>query len=261
MKITILTSNSLRHKFIANTVASQADETIVVSECVPQASVVSPGSESSRDSIAAHFKLRDQTEQTFFGDHATFHSPTLPVVYKEANSLFVYETLKRFKPDLALVFGASIISEPLLSLIPKGRFLNLHLGLSPYYRGSGTNFWPFVNGELGYVGATLLHLDAGIDTGDILAHVRPSIEGGDNVHTVGCKTIQASGRWLVRAVEELKAGKPFNRIAQWAVTNERYYKKIDFNEAVLDQYYVKLKNGLVESYLRAPTDPPRLIDS
>ena len=48
--------------------------------------------------------------------------------------------------DVVLVFGTGILREALLSAFP-GRLINIHLGLSPYYRGAGTNFWPLVNGE------------------------------------------------------------------------------------------------------------------
>ena len=75
------------------------------------------------------------------------------------------------RPDVVLVFGTGILREPLLSAFD-GRIINIHLGLSPYYRGAGTNFWPLVNREPEYVGATIHYLDAGIDTGPMLAHAQ-----------------------------------------------------------------------------------------
>ena len=39
------------------------------------------------------------------------------------------------------------------------KILNLHLGISPYYKGSGTNYFPLVNNEPQYVGATFMFLD------------------------------------------------------------------------------------------------------
>ena len=50
------------------------------------------------------------------------------------------------------------------------KFLNVHLGLSPYYRGSGTNVWPLINTEPDMVGATLC-IDAGIDNGEIIHQI------------------------------------------------------------------------------------------
>ena len=166
MKIVILTSNSLRHKFLANTLSSYCDDALIISECKPQNLSFNDSKELTE--IENHFLLRDETEKSFFPNDNYFIPKTLPILYKEVNSEYIYEIIKSFKPDAMFVFGSSIIREPLISLLPPGHIINLHLGLSPYYRGSGTNFWPFVNSELEYLGSTILHLDAGIDTGDIL---------------------------------------------------------------------------------------------
>jgi hypothetical protein len=47
-------------------------------------------------------------------------------------------------PDLIISYGCSIIKRPLIEYFDK-KFINIHLGLSPYYKEGGTNFWPFVN--------------------------------------------------------------------------------------------------------------------
>ena len=139
------------------------------------------------------------------------------------------------------------------------RFINLHLGLSPYYRGSGTNFWPFVNKELEYVGSTILHLDPGIDTGDIISHVQPKFEHDDDVHTIGCKVIEESVTTLIKIIEMVKKGKELQRIKQWNVPNSRYYKNNDFNEDILKKYKQNLENGLIANYLAASKDNLKLV--
>ncbi|MBI4118616.1 MAG: hypothetical protein HY455_03720 [Parcubacteria group bacterium] len=256
MRIVVFTSNALRHKYIANTLAKSASECLVVSECKSYDGVV-PSEESAL--VKKHFALRLETEQKFFGEHETFHAPTLPILHKEVNTPFVYEAVKRFRPDAAFVFGSWILKEPLLSLIPSGKFINMHLGLSPYYRGSGTNFWPIVNKEPQYVGATLLHIDAGIDSGDIIAHVRPQIAPEDTVHTLGCKTIVEGGKALLAILETLESGKALQRTKQWAGGEDKFYKKIDFNEGVLKKYYEILESGILSKYLEERPSDPRLI--
>lgn len=257
MKIVILTSNGLRHKFLANSLASKADDTLVVSECKQNDSINTDSEDQS--TINEHFRLRNETEKIFFPNNDFFTTKTLPILYKEVNLDYVYQAIKKFHPDMMFIFGSYIIREPLLSLMPPDRTINLHLGLSPYYRGSGTNFWPFVNNELEYVGSTILHLDSGIDTGDIICHTRPEIELGDNVHTVGCKVILSSVNSLIRIMEMIKEGKKLNRIEQWSV-NDKYYKTIDFNEKILLKYKNNLENGLIENYLSKPKKLIKLID-
>ena len=109
-------------------------------------------------------------------------------------------------PDVVLVFGTGILREPLLSAFD-GRIINIHLGLSPYYRGAGTNFWPLVNREPEYVGATIHYLDAGIDTGPILAHARPTIARGDGPHDIGNKTIVAAARRAAAGGDRTRGGR------------------------------------------------------
>lgn len=257
MKIVVLTSNSLRHKFLANTLSSYCDDALIISECKPQTSSFNDSKNFTE--IENHFLLRDQTEKSFFPNDNYFIPKTLPIIYKEANSPYVYEAIKNFKPDILIVFGSSIIKEPLISLLPVGHIINLHLGISPYYRGSGTNFWPFVNDELEYLGSTILHLDAGIDTGDIICHVRPNIELNDNVHTVGCKIIKSSVESLIKIIKLLDGGKKLNRVKQWEV-KDRYYKTKDFDETALSKYKNNLKNNMIKNYLESEDKKITLVD-
>ena len=256
MKIAIFTGNSIRHKFVANSLTKEVDDSLIISESTISDSLSIPSELDA--SITEHFNLRHNTEKEFFSQNDFFVGNVMPILYKEVNLPFVFESVKKFNPDLMFVFGSSIIKKPLLSLTPN-KFVNLHLGISPYYRGSGTNFWPFVNNELEYVGSTLLHLDPGIDTGDIIAHVRPQFEKNDNVHTIGCKVIQESTKYLVKIINMIKLGKSLPRIKQWNISDERYYKKNDFDESTLSQYYINIKNGIVEEFLNNKKKDIKLI--
>lgn len=256
MNVVIFTSNAIRHMYVANMLAERADRALIVSECKPHDTL---SFEGDKTSVQKHFQLRYETERAFFAGHDVFSASTLPILHKEVNMPYVYEVVKKFKPTMAYVFGSWIIKDPLLSLIPQGKFINLHLGLSPYYRGSGTNFWPFVNKELEYVGATILHIDSGIDTGDILAHVVPQFEENDTVHTIGCKVIRESARTLVHVMGMVRAGKTLPRTPQWEVQESHYYRSRDFNEEALARYYENLHGGMIGEYIRAPKKSPRLI--
>ena len=80
----------------------------------------------------------------------------------------------RLQPDLIAVFGTSLMRGELLK---QGRLgiVNLHGGLSPEYRGADCTFWALYNGEPEKVGCTLHWIDAGIDTGSLIAHVSPEV--------------------------------------------------------------------------------------
>ena len=123
-------------------------------------------------------------------------------------------------------YGCSIIQEPLLSVFD-GRFVNVHLGLSPYYRGSGTNFWPLVNKEPEFVGATFMHIDSGIDTGEIIHQIRADYFWGDTPSSIGNRLIlkmSATLKDLILNFDNLHVNLP-----KASTCESKVYKKIDFS--------------------------------
>ena len=258
MKVIILTSDGLRHKFFANSLSSELDDTLIISESKQT------NSENLKlnntNLIDEHFKLRNKTEESFFPNDSSFIKEVLSIPYKDINREDIFQKIKEFKPDIIFIYGSSIIKEPLLSFTTKIPTFNLHLGISPYYRGSGTNFWPFVNEELEYVGSTILHINSGIDTGKIICHTRPKIEFDDDVHSIGCKVIQSSVQSLLKIMKMVDKGITPLSNSQWSVDNERYYKTSDFNEKVLLKYKNNLKNGLIKNYLSNPKKIIKLVN-
>ncbi|MBM6715564.1 methionyl-tRNA formyltransferase [Gemmiger formicilis] len=108
-------------------------------------------------------------------------------------------------PDLVVVVAYGRILPPeLLHIAPLG-CINLHVSLLPKYRGSAPIQWSVLNGDP-ETGVTIMQLDEGCDTGDILMVERvpigPETTSGelfDQVSAIGART-------LVTAVEKLAAG-------------------------------------------------------
>ncbi len=73
-----------------------------------------------------------------------------------------------------------IIRPPVLTLFP-GRAVNLHVSLLPWNRGADPNFWSFVEGTP--KGVTIHHLDAGVDTGDLIVQKEVAPAPGDTLST------------------------------------------------------------------------------
>jgi methionyl-tRNA formyltransferase len=77
------------------------------------------------------------------------------------------ETLSALRPEIGLsVFFGYIFRQDVLSLFPAG-CLNLHSSYLPYNRGAYANVWSIVDRTP--AGVTLHYVDAGVDTGDIVA--------------------------------------------------------------------------------------------
>jgi len=86
----------------------------------------------------------------------------------------ILEQVRRLDPDLGLVYGGPIL-KPELFRIPKIGTLGIHHGRLPEYRGKKTTFWEMFNGEA-LAGITIQSIDAGIDTGRVIARSAVPIE-------------------------------------------------------------------------------------
>ena len=173
---------------------------------------------------------------------------SLSTLFVLTNFKYLFAATKEIinqNPDLIIAYGCSIIKGPLLNVF-EGRFLNLHLGLSPYYRGAGTNFWPLVNGEPEYVGATFMYIDDGIDTGAIVHQIRARMFLGDTPHQIGNRLIadcavQYCG--IIRNVDRLRPVAP-------SACDGKLYKRSDFSVQSVLGLYNAFDNGMIESYLQ-----------
>ncbi|HEX6323299.1 MAG TPA: formyl transferase [Vicinamibacterales bacterium] len=113
--------------------------------------------------------------------------PAVPAVEEypmhDLNSDAGVALVRSLKPDILAVCGTGLL-EPRVFESASQAAINLHLGLSPRYRGSHCVFWPLFNGEPEWIGLTVHHVDRGIDAGPILAQRRPAIEGDDVVDSL-----------------------------------------------------------------------------
>lgn len=157
----------------------------------------------------------------------------------DAATLHEPESLARLsalKPALGLsVFFGTILRPQLLCLFPDGA-VNLHPSYLPYNRGANPNVWSIIDGTP--AGVTLHYIDAGIDTGDIVAQQRVCVCATDTGATLYRKLEQASIDLFQSAWPQLAAGSiprrpqppaigPTHRVRDLAVIDEidlnRYY--------------------------------------
>jgi folate-dependent phosphoribosylglycinamide formyltransferase PurN len=263
MRAILLTSTFRRHVFVANTAAARCDLVGVWQEEKSFRPERYAHNSDDEAVIQRHFAARDDAEAAYFaGDTAVRLGRGAAHRVVPAGACSDSAEVARMsaaRPDVVLVFGTGILREPLLSAF-EGRIINIHLGLSPYYRGAGTNFWPLVNREPEYVGATIHYLDAGIDTGPILSHARPHIDRADGPHDIGNKTIVAAADSLLRAAAGHIAGTA-RAVPQWS--GGRLYQRKDFSADAVRALYRNFESGMIDEYLasRASRDAAlRLIE-
>ena len=235
MRLVIFTSSCLRHMAFAKRVCQSKSVEVLQIFFESGNQLQKIVNARKNNSIQSnHLLARDQAEKDVFNLFLKYSSDSYPSEsYVERDwfsSLDCLKKLEKINPDLILVYGTSIIKGEIISRF-NGRILNVHLGLSPYYRGSGTNYFPFVNNEPEYCGATYMFLDAGIDTGQIIHQTRPLLFPTDSFH-------QLSNRFLIKVFDDyVKIVENFDKIVNMdsikisSSNNARYfYKKKDFTD-------------------------------
>ena len=116
------------------------------------------------------------------------------------------EAIAAYKPDLMVVTAyGRILPGPLLSLPRLGTF-NVHGSLLPNYRGAAPSQWALINKEA-ETGVTIMQMDEGLDTGDMLLPAAIPIDPADTTATLAPKLAALGGEALVRALDLLKEGK------------------------------------------------------
>jgi len=249
MQILVLTSTFRRHNFVINTLVSSFDVVGVWQEAKSFKALRFADTADEETLITDHFTLRDAAEAKYFPGHS---KPRLSrgavhrrIPVAAINDSSEIARMEACKPDVVAVFGTGLLSRGIIERFG-GRIINIHLGLSPYYRGAGTNFWPLVNREPEAVGATILYLDAGIDTGDIIGHVRPDVLPEDGPHDVGNKAITAAAQGLLLAVRAHVAGR-VRAVPQ--TEGGRLYQRKDFSASAVQQLRDNFATGMISEYL------------
>ncbi len=116
------------------------------------------------------------------------------------------EELKKYQADIYIVaaFG-QILSQEILDM-PRYGCLNIHASLLPKYRGASPIQHAILRGEE-RTGVTIMQMDAGIDTGDMLYRKEIPIEGTDNYESLHDRLMVLGGEAIVEALPLLEQGR------------------------------------------------------
>jgi folate-dependent phosphoribosylglycinamide formyltransferase PurN len=235
-RIAVFTGNQPRHLALVHKLANQGQDLFVVQEC----STLFPG--LVKDALpqskvmADYFAQVREAERIVFGG-VNFSPPgvrTLAIRAGDLNSVGLEVLEPALSADLIVVFGSSFIKGELCDRLVEKRTLNIHLGTSPYYRGSACNFWALYDGRPEYVGATVHLLTRGLDSGAMLFHALPKAEAVDGF-VLGMKAVAVAQDALVHYLEKGTLGL-LDPILQQKERQIRYSKISEFNDSVAEEY-------------------------
>ncbi|MBD1158876.1 hypothetical protein IDG58_01635 [Pelagibacterales bacterium SAG-MED19] len=246
-KIILLTANEQRHLYAASFLSSQKniDLRLVIHE--DNIKLKSNVLYKKDPNLKKHISLRSKTEDFFFKKFIKKNNKynSIFIGNKKINDKKIIDLIKKENFDYLIAYGCSIVEQKFINQF-KGKFLNIHLGLSPYYKGSGTNFFPFVNKELQFCGSTIMEISKKIDGGKIVHQTRPNFELNDNIHTIGNKIIKKTFEDLCKILISKKKIKFFKLRTKYKT---KIYKKKDFNKKSLRLAMKNIRNKLIKKYL------------
>jgi len=142
------------------------------------------------------------------------------------NSDEAYEFSKKIDPDLILVSGTRLVKEKMLSLKPRIGILNLHTGLSPYIKGGPncTN-WCIATKQFHLIGNTIMWIDSGIDTGNILTTEFTELNGNENLAQIHLKVMEHAHSLYIKSIKDLEFGKSKSIPQSEIAKGKTYYTK------------------------------------
>ena len=191
-KILLITGPDQRHKFYINHLNHHFNIAGIIIEKsnYPNDSTSFPEGQLAWDWF---FARRKKYETETFSDSGKLPRKNNPVVttipHASINSKETLEIINSIAPDLIAIFGSGILGRELIELYPNSIF-NLHIGLSNYYRGSSCNFWPIYDRRIDLLGASIININTGIDSGKILTQKTIDLDENDNEQTLAGKTVK-----------------------------------------------------------------------
>jgi len=244
LSVMVLCGPSPRHIYFANTLSSTGRVVAIVQEVGTHWTAKKVVKTLRPDNFfrKSWRWLRDRKRYADGRESKFFFGESEPVLTQTVRALTVahindpslLRLAEDLSPDLIAVFGTSLIRDDLLRP-GRSALINLHGGLSPSYRGADCTFWALYHGEPDQVGCTLHFIDRGIDTGLLVAHVRPEVHEDDDELTLFWRAVRDSTEAFKELLDRIEQGERFGQLQRengrlYQVRDRRLYHERDLAE-------------------------------
>ncbi|RBP49894.1 formyltransferase family protein [Arenicella xantha] len=249
MNIIFITGNHPRHKYIARRIAETGHLSTVISE-VRENHVPAPPtglSEHAESLFSMHFQKRQEAESKFFEDKDWPDCRVVEITREQLNGPIVKSILSENPVDLLLSYGCHRLDDPTLDLVVGERW-NIHGGLSPWYRGAITHFWPSYFLEPQMTGMTIHELTKELDAGAVVHQAAADLVRGDGVHDLACRAVLKVGEELPTVISLLR-GSSVPLIKKHHSTSGKLWLVNDWRPEHLQLIYETYGDKVVDQYL------------
>ncbi|HEX3684832.1 MAG TPA: methionyl-tRNA formyltransferase [Bryobacteraceae bacterium] len=115
------------------------------------------------------------------------------------------EQLRQLRAEMMVVVGYGQIIPQTIIDVPRYGILNVHASLLPKYRGAAPIQWAIANGET-ETGVTIMQIDAGLDTGDMLLKGAVSIAPEETAPELSARLAPLGAELLLEAMRQIEDG-------------------------------------------------------
>lgn len=203
-------------------------------------------------------KVRNRSEtrlyDRMFGSDWHDLDPSIPLMLTNTiNGTEVKQRLRKLKPDLLLVHGTALLRDNILQTA--SHTINLHWGLSPYYRGTNCTDWALLLWDIQNIGVTLHRLSQRIDGGDIIAQARAALTPEDDVYSINMQLTKRGTDLMLRVLDAFIAGRKVQFVQQdlsrgYLTLNRHWSKRLRRHLQVM------IRRGAVKRMIAHPARPP-----
>jgi hypothetical protein len=152
--------------------------------------------------------------------------PSVPILRTDTiNSQDAFNFTTGINPKLIVVSGTNLVKEPLLSIPVEIGIINLHTGLSPYVKGGPncTN-WCIANNDWHLVGNTIMWINAGIDTGNIITTETTDIRSCKSLLRAHIQVMEHAHALYLRSISYLlNSAPPYRSVPQNTIDKGHLY--------------------------------------
>ena len=240
MKVTLFTANQTRHNYFVNILSNIATELFVVQENRTIFAGTVPGHYPATDTMKEYFSKVSNAQKELFGNSYISaikkNINLLPLKGGDLNKCSIEFLSDFLKSEVYLVFGSSYIKGELVDFLINHKALNIHMGVSPYYRGTDCNFWALFDNNPHLVGATIHMLSKGLDSGPVLYHTLSEIKDDPFIYSMS--TVKSALHALVERINNETIFKYLPEL-QNKSKEVRYSRKNEFNDEIVKSFLSK----------------------
>ena len=186
--------------------------------------------------MAAYFDHVNRAEFDVFGSPRFLPTSVRQFIMQRGDINFLDPAIlgPALDSDYFVIFSGSYIKGPLLEILLEKSAVNIHAGVSPFYRGMACNFWACQQDRPDLVGSTIHLLSKGLDSGPILFHALPKAQPSGSFE-LGMNAVNAAH---LGVVEHIKDGtlSDLEPVVQDKSLELKHSKGADFTDAVAREY-------------------------